>query len=314
MSMKAVISKLLICSVLAGLVACESKDLFEKELYKKVICILSDDDQVFAIEHDLNEETSIGCISVSCGGTNHIDKDVIVEIEPDTELLAEYNRLKHDTITTQFAKALPVSNYTIPSMSTALRADNPNSYSTIEIKITPEGLSPDTLYMIPLKIKSVSDFEVNPDKQNVLYNVLIRNDYARQQVTTYYKMKGSREYENEPGKLIYATADKVLAPISKNRVRTLVGTQAFASKTATLGEINEYGIFLEVNPDSTVTIIPCKDAEVEMLGLAEDNRVETQNGIQIFTLYYRYWGYNSTQNVNRFMWVTMQETLTRTTF
>jgi len=301
--------KIILVSVLVGLAGCNPNEIFEKELYKKVIGILSDDNLVFTAEYDLNVENAQGSISVYCGGTNALEKDVFVEIEFDDELLAEYNRIQYDTVSVEFAKQLSADRFEIPELSTVLRANDSKSYSTIDIKLNHQGLSPDSLYMIPLRIKSVSDFEINEEKRRVLYNVKIKNDFAQQKVTTYYKMKGLRTFELEPDKPRPVSADKVFSPISKNKVRTLVGTHNFSGKKASLEEIDEYGIMLEIHSDSTLTIHPCGSAEVEMLGNSEDNRYELKNNSQVFHLYYEYYGY-SEQN-NRFMWITMQETLTR---
>ena len=63
---------------------------------QKVICIISDDDLVFTGMHDLNEPESTGYISVNCGGSLHIDRDVEVVMEYSPEVLAQYNKSKYD--------------------------------------------------------------------------------------------------------------------------------------------------------------------------------------------------------------------------
>lgn len=290
------------------MVACNPNEIYENELYKKVICIVSNDDLVFEVEHDLSAESSIGYISVSCGGTNAIDHDITVEIEDDPSILAEYNRIKYDLDSLRFARKLDSSFYKINEMSTVLKSGDIDAYSKIEIQVKPNGLSPDSIYLIPLRIKNVSQFDVNPDKQRVLYRVLIKNDYAQQKTTTYYRLKGSRQEEGS-GVAANITADKVFYPVSKKKVRTLVGTTAFQQKQASLSEIDEAGIFLIVNEDNTVSIEACGSADVEMLGGAQDNYYSIVKGVQTFHLYYRYWGYSETYK--RFMWITMRETCTR---
>jgi len=306
--MKSIIRFFVFASMLLSMVACNPNEIYQDELYKKVICVLSDDDQVFAIEHDLNDSVSVGYISISCGGTNHIDKDAVVEIETDSLLLSKYNRLKFDLDSTKFAKKLDNWRFKIPTYSTVLKANSTDSYAKIEIRIKPDGLSPDSVYMIPLRIKSVSQYEINPDKQNVLYRVFLKNDYAQQKVTSYYRMKGTRK-EELASIASNITSDKVFYPLSKNKVRTLVGTTAFQQKQASLPEIDESGIILEILEDHTVNITACGSLDIEMLGDPRDNRYEVVNGTQLFHLYYRYWGYSDTYK--RFMWITMHETCTR---
>ena len=64
---------LLIIAVAFSMTACDEDAQFDKELYKKVINVLSVADLTFSVNHDLNKEESIGYISVGCGGTKHID-------------------------------------------------------------------------------------------------------------------------------------------------------------------------------------------------------------------------------------------------
>ena len=61
-----------------SLTACHEDDQFKGELYKKVIYVLSDDNLLMSEEHDLNMEESVGHVSIGCGGTEHIQHDVMV--------------------------------------------------------------------------------------------------------------------------------------------------------------------------------------------------------------------------------------------
>ena len=70
--------------------SCDENEQFRGELYKKVIYLLSTDDFTFQSEHELGEE-SIGYVTVYCGGTQHIDKDVTVILEPDLDAVGIYN-------------------------------------------------------------------------------------------------------------------------------------------------------------------------------------------------------------------------------
>ena len=95
--MKTIIKKagILYMALSFGLTSCETFD-FGQEMGQKVICIISDDDLVFTGMHDLNEPESTGYISVNCGGSLHIDRDVEVVMEYSPEVLAQYNKSKYD--------------------------------------------------------------------------------------------------------------------------------------------------------------------------------------------------------------------------
>ncbi|WP_051697769.1 BT_3044 domain-containing protein [Prevotella sp. 10(H)] len=305
--MNTIIKKLLLISAIFFIfIACDENEAFKEELYKKVICILSNNDKVFEVEYDLNYEESSGYVSINCGGTNRIDRDVFVEIEPETELLAEYNRLQYDTATLRFARKLPDWRYSIPTMSTTLKAGAQNTHSVIEVKVTPDGLSPDSIYMIPLRIKSVSDFEVNPDKDKVLFRVLIKNDYAEQKTTTYYKMRGTQRDDlgnDTPAIGVPTSSDKVFYPISKNKVRMLAGIRAFKDKAPTLQEIDQMAIIVTINDDNTITLKSAGSLPLEMIGEPEDNRYAEESGMQVFYFSYKYYWDNK--------WIIMTERCTR---
>jgi hypothetical protein len=51
---------LLIAAVTVGMTACDEDAQFDKELYKKVINVLSVENLTFSVNHDLNQEVSTG--------------------------------------------------------------------------------------------------------------------------------------------------------------------------------------------------------------------------------------------------------------
>ena len=48
------------CAVLMGLTACNENSIFEGELYKKVVYVLSETDLTFPVTHSLNTPVSLG--------------------------------------------------------------------------------------------------------------------------------------------------------------------------------------------------------------------------------------------------------------
>ncbi|MBQ8424334.1 MAG: DUF4361 domain-containing protein [Coprobacter sp.] len=300
--MKSKLYMTLALSVALGFTACDENEQFEGELYKKVIYLLSDTDLSFSSVHELGAE-STGYVTVYCGGTEHIMKDVTVELEPDDEVLSEYNRLNYDIDSSRFAKELEPSRYTIESFTTVLRADNPDNYSLLPIKVRPDGLSPDSIYMIPLRIKSVSDYEINPDKQSVLFRIILKNKYATMASTTYYQMTGTETRHNADGDVASGiSVTRIFAPLGKNSVRTFAGTTTYNPANVTVDEINKYAIIITVNDDNSVTVSPYGTIEVEMLGEPEENSFTTNTlGRYQFNLHYRY------RLTPDDVWITMKE-------
>ena len=269
--------------------SCDENEQFRGELYKKVIYLLSTDDFTFQSEHELGEE-SIGYVTVYCGGTQHIDKDVTVILEPDLDAVGIYNYMYYDLDESRYAHTLDASKYSIDSYQTVLRASSEDNYALLPIKIRPDGLSPDSTYLIPLRIKSVSDYEINPDKQKVLFEVVLKNKYATMTSTTYYQVTGVEERHLAAGDVAGGiSVTRIFAPLSKNQVRCFAGTNTYNPANVTRAEINKYAMTLTINADNSITITPYGDLEIEMLGGAEDNYFEVNaRGYYVFNLHYRY--------------------------
>ena len=284
--------------------SCDENEQFRGELYKKVIYLLSTDDYTFESEHDLGEE-STGYVTVYCGGTQHIDHDVTVTLEPDLDAVGDYNYMYFDLDSSRYAHTLDASRFTIDSYQTVLRADSEDNYALLPIKIRPDGLSPDSTYFIPLRIRSVSDFEINSDKQKVLYQIVLRNRYATMATTTYYQVTGVEDRHLAAGDVAGGiSVTRIFAPLSKNQVRCFAGTHTYNPANVTKDEINKYAMTLTINSDNSITITPYGDLEVEMLGGAQDNYFAVDSRDRyVFNLHYRFRDTFSGETV----WVEMTE-------
>ena len=271
------------------LTSCDENEQFRGELYKKVIYLLSTDDYTFETEHALGETTT-GYVTVYVSGTEHITKDVTVTLERDPDALFDYNYMYYDIDETRYAHELDPAKYTIASYQTVLRADAEDNYSMLPIQIKPDGLSPDSIYFIPLRIKSVSDYEVNAKKQRVLYRVLLKNQYATMATTTYYQVTGTETREmGEESAASGISVTRIFAPLSKNQVRCFAGTHTYNPSNVSKSEIDTYAMTLTINDDKSITITPYADLEVEMVGGSKDNFCSTnKRGMTVFNLHYRF--------------------------
>lgn len=295
----------------AMMTSCDENDQFKGELYEKVIYVLSNNDLMFSSVHQLGETTP-GYVTIYCGGTEHIDKDVVVELEPYVEALDHYNYVNYDLDESRYARLLAPAHYTLDSYSTVLKADSPDYYSLIPINVTPDGLSPDSTYIVPLRIKSVSDYRVNADKEAVLYRVVLANKYATMERTTYYQMTGVESLGLSSGDVASGiSVTRVIAPLAKDKIRLFAGTHSYVPNNVTLDEINTYAMTVTLNDDGTLEIAPYANIEVEMVENPESNYWEyNEKGWLMLYMSYRYKDnvtYNgSTENC----WVTMTETNT----
>lgn len=262
--MKTIIRKAGYFLALFGLVACESFD-FSQEMGQKTICIITNDDMVYTGMHDLNQTESTGYISINCGGSLHIDQDVDVILEYAPEALSQYNKTKYDIDESKYAKILPPQHYSISHLGTTLKASSPDTYSVMPIQVKPEGLSPDSIYFIPMRIKSVSAYSVNPDKSHVLYQVQMKNLYARTDESTIYNATGKLQKENETER--EAAASQTFHPLTKNSFRIFAGIKGYEKNEEV---IKKNGIIVTVNEDNSLTMKPYNADFIEVASINEE--------------------------------------------
>jgi len=242
-----------ILTLLAAFSACDEYGIFEREQYKNVFAILSDDGyNIFQVNYNLEKGSDIGYISAAVGGTVPTTEDINIELVEDPTLVDNYNQALYDVQLWEYARMLPKYMYKISSMSIRIPAGERTGRTAIEV--TPEGLSPDSTYFIPLRVKSYSSGEINPSKNTILYQVRIKNRWAANGGTT-YSLRGMRNGANISG-------TQRLDPIGKNSVRVFAGTEAFSSD---MEKIHANAIILSIADNGKVTIKPYRALDVKQI-------------------------------------------------
>jgi len=240
--------------VAAVLSSCKENEVFEKEMYKNEVALISSNYyNTFQEIVSLTGSEVTGYIAASAGGTHSPSKDMVIQLEEDDTQLNFYNRSLFDADTKLYAKLLPRDKYDIVDYKIQIKAGERTGRTMV--KLRPDGLSPDSTYFIELKATDVSGVEINGKKNAILYQVLIKNDYASQAENTFYSMTG---LVNE----MVTAGNKRLFPLTSNTVRVIAGTESFESNVA---HIDKTSIVLEVGTDSTITIKPYKDINVTQL-------------------------------------------------
>jgi hypothetical protein len=302
---------LVACLVVCG-TACSNDKLYQEEKYKNVVYLLSGSENVYTEAYSLNAEDTVRYFSIGCSGSQPNPEAVTVTLEPDNVLLDQYNKSNFDIDARAYAKVLPAYRYDISSYTVTIPAQSEDRYVKVPVRVRPLGLSPDTIYFIPLAIKSVSRYEVNDDKYNMLFRVTIENDYARQKVVTNYTKKGAVK-DQSTNTETSLTGSKQVQPLTKDKVRMFAGNEA-QSQTTTPADIARYAITVQVKADSTLNISSYGTMEVEQLPLADYNRyvIEKQGTkeLRVFYLYYRYRVLDDNR-VTFGPWMENRETLTR---
>lgn len=244
---------------LLGLAACNENKVFEKEQYKNVFGFISDEENMNSKVFSLHKAESEGYLSFSMGGTNNITEDVTINIVEDPDLIETYNRNNYDQDVAKYAKQLPKDKYEISSMQCVIKAGQTGG--VIPVKIRPAGLSPDTTYLIPIRVDTYDRCEINPDKCYMLYRVQIENRWAVGDGTTNYTLRGKRRILGDQSELSMP-GTKILFPLTANRVRTMVGNETYAADEETL---YRGAMILEIADNGKVKILPYRDVEIVQL-------------------------------------------------
>ena len=306
-SLAGILALCLVCCV-----ACNHDDIYTREQYKTVVYLLSGTSNVYTESYTLNETEPVRYFSVGCGGSNPNQEEITVTLQPDnTALLDRYNKNNFDS-EASYAKVLPADRYEITSYTITIPANSEEQYVKVPVKVRPLGLSPDTIYFIPLAIKSASRYDVNDEKFNMLYRVAIENDYARQSVTTYYTKKGTVRNQSNNGETILS-GTKIVQPLSSDKVRMFTGNNTQGQLT-TVADIERLAIVVQIKADRTLDITPYGTLQVEMLSangynIYDPEVMQGTKAQRILYLYYRYRTLNSDGTYSA--WMEVKESLTR---
>ena len=233
------------------MMSCNDTEVFEQEMYKNVVALISSSyHNNFEEIVPLNGEEVTGFISASVGGSYAPAQDIVVNLVEENTPFDRYNWSLYDADSTRYAKLLPKDKYEIPDYKLIIKAGERTGRT--EIKIRPEGLSPDSTYFISLQAVDGEGLELNPTKNNVLYKVTIYNQYASQASNSFYNMTGLQN-----GAI--TAASKQLFPLSTNSVRVIAGVESFANNETSIANT---AMILEVDSENKVTIKPYKDLQV----------------------------------------------------
>lgn len=256
--MKISLQLFIICLVAFSLGGCNTDSIYQEEHYKSLVYLLSGSDNIFAASYSLDEDEAVRYVSIGCGGTNNNEKEITITLEPNPAMLDVYNSLNYN-YQSEYAKLLPADRYEIASYSITLPANSDYHYARLPVKVRALGLSPDSIYFIPLRIKSVSSYDVNEDKRDVLFRVAIENEYAEQIQSTYYVKSGTM---SNPTTVLSGT--KLVQPLEKDKIRMFIGNEIYGP-TTTVDDIERLSVVVQINEDNSLLVTPYGSMEVEML-------------------------------------------------
>lgn len=211
MTKKYIYRFLFFCILVFSVTGCQ-EEFDSKEVYKKIVYIINSDDAISPFTHPFTGAESTGFISVYCSGSLMPENDIHVELGYDNELVSEYNFTEFENDTSKYVIPLASKYYNIPSLSATIKKGEP--HVNLFINVNPEGLSPDTTYVIPLKLISSSEYEISEELSSILYSVRLENEYSGK-----YRMVGTLSEEGSTDKPQEVFKEKTLVPLNKNTCR-----------------------------------------------------------------------------------------------
>jgi len=271
-------------------VSCNNDEVFQREQYKNVFALISGTDNVSTWTHDLRKTESEGYVSASLGGSNPSTTDIRVTLVEDPSLIDEYNVIAFDVNTSKYIQPLSREKYTIDTYEFTIPAGAVGA--SIPIKIRPAGLSPDSSYFIALKVNSYTAYEVNPEKDYLLYQVRIKNWWAAYGGTGYRQM-GTRVLSGSSNQPTQIFGSKNLYPLSPNKVRVMAGNEL--NDQSSMDIFERYSMVITIDDNSgKASISSYKKLEVNQIDGDPDypNTVMVEsdrfNSYKTFLLCYSY--------------------------
>jgi hypothetical protein len=283
--------------LVCGLFACDEQEVFQKEQYKNVFALVSGTDNVSDWVHDLRMPESEGYISASLGGTNPSTKDIRVTLVEDLSLIDDYNFVAFDVNTSRYIQPLVSSKYTIDNYVFTIPAGQVKA--SVPVRIRPEGLSPDSSYFIALRVNSYSAYEVNPEKDYILYRVQIKNWWSATGGTI-YNQRGTTQMSGLNPIQVFGT--KRVFPLTPTRVRLLAGTEL--NDNADANVYNWYSIILNIGDDNRITIEPYQRLSVTQIDGDPDfpNRVVLEDdGFKTYKTFLLSYSYEGSDGITHVM-------------
>lgn len=200
-------------SLVALLAGCDEEESpMTKELYPQKVYIVGARNQVIDRDIDLGNSTDTIAISVAVSGSLPLSKDVSVTLAENPDEISLYNQRNVSGAAVQYQKP-DAAIYSYPLDMVTLKPGQ--VYGTYPIYINPATLQCDSLYMIPLRLSSISDYELSENDTTVLVRLNLMNQYSG----LYYVKGMLRNTTTTTDSVVYRMARNLVATDDGNTVR-----------------------------------------------------------------------------------------------
>ena len=182
-------------------------DLFPSKVY-----IVGARNQLIERDIDLGNLIDTIAISVAVSGSRPLSKDVTVTISENIDEITLYNQRNVSGEDVQYQK-LADSIYSYPLEQLTIKSGE--VYNTFPIHIDPASLQCDSLYMIPMRLNSISDYELSDNDTAVLVRLHLVNKHSG----LYYVDGTLKNTTNTTDSVMYKMARNLVATDNGSTVR-----------------------------------------------------------------------------------------------
>lgn len=220
------------CIIFAG---CKEQNMMEMEHYiKQVFLVGSGEEGDLLVRNvSLSEKESYISTAVCISGSLAPEQDVHIVLEEDKTGIDNYNQ-KYKAEKDVKYQTLPSENYEITNKEPIIKAGEVQAI--VSIRINPQGLHCDSLYAIPLKIKSCNEYPLAEPDGIVLLGV-----------STYNLYSGSYNYNGEKDGIAFNLLRTATA-VDSNTIRI------YNSGNEILDNVKNEGVKISINTDNSLTI------------------------------------------------------------
>lgn len=192
---------------------CEKEESpMDMELFPQKVYIVGAQNQIVERDIDLGNIPDTIAVSVAVSGSLPLSKDISVTIEENPDEIALYNERNVSGEDVQYQKP-DESIYSYPLDMVTIKAGE--VYSTYPIHINPASLQCDSLYMIPLRLSSISDYELSENDTTILVRLHLMNQYSG----LYYVEGMLKNTTNDTDSVVYKMSRNLVATDNGNTVR-----------------------------------------------------------------------------------------------
>lgn len=209
MKKNTLLSLFILALIFAG---CDDKAPMDQRLYPESVYIVGAAKKIIDRDLDLSYLQDTVYASIAISGSLPTDKDVIIKMEEYPEAIKKYNSKELGSNDILYQN-LPTDLYSIPNPTVAVKKGE--VFNTCPIYVNSSTLHIDSLYMIALRLKSTSAYELTKKDTVVLMRFNIMNKYSG----LYYMDGIIKNVINPKDSIVYKMPRTLQAVFNGNTVR-----------------------------------------------------------------------------------------------